>query len=160
MKTYGGVQVSIYVFVTSALDGGEWWGSGSGQFTPGEKAPGTHFIGGWVSLRVALDAVAKRKSPCLFWESNPGRPSRNWLSYPVLHEELRILMALCTLQGHVTSISLLVKWLDTDWMTGLRFPIVVGISLRHRVQSGLWGPTGLLSSGYRRYTGRKVKPTT
>jgi len=31
------------------------------RFTPGEKAPGTHWTGAWVGYRVTLAAVAKRK---------------------------------------------------------------------------------------------------
>jgi hypothetical protein len=38
----------------SALVGGEWLASRSGHFTPGEIAPGTHWIGGWVGPRTAL----------------------------------------------------------------------------------------------------------
>jgi hypothetical protein len=33
--------------LTSALHGGEWSASRSGRFTPRERAPGTHWIGGW-----------------------------------------------------------------------------------------------------------------
>jgi hypothetical protein len=33
---------------TSALYGGEWSASRSGRFTPRKRAPGTHWIGGWV----------------------------------------------------------------------------------------------------------------
>jgi hypothetical protein len=32
---------------------------------PQEKAPGTHWIGGWVGASVVLDAVEKRKIPRL-----------------------------------------------------------------------------------------------
>jgi hypothetical protein len=32
-----------------------------GRFTPRERAPGTHWIGGWVDPRGGLDAVEKRK---------------------------------------------------------------------------------------------------
>jgi hypothetical protein len=32
---------------------------------PEERAPGTHSIGGWVGLRVGLDAVAKRINPII-----------------------------------------------------------------------------------------------
>jgi hypothetical protein len=35
-------------FHTSALDGGEWSASRPCRFTNGERAPGTHWIGGWV----------------------------------------------------------------------------------------------------------------
>jgi hypothetical protein len=33
--------------LTPALDGGEWSASRTGHFTPRERAPGTHWIGGW-----------------------------------------------------------------------------------------------------------------
>jgi hypothetical protein len=42
--------------LTSALDGGEWSASRPGRFTPTERAPGTHWIGGWVGPRAILDA--------------------------------------------------------------------------------------------------------
>jgi hypothetical protein len=48
-------------FFTSALDEGEWSASRPGRFTPGETAPGSHRIGGWVSLRAGLDVVEWRK---------------------------------------------------------------------------------------------------
>jgi hypothetical protein len=67
-------------FLTSALDGGEWSASRLCHFTPGERAPGTHWIG-WIDLiRVDLDAVKKRK---IFHcrESNPSSPSLYRLSY-------------------------------------------------------------------------------
>jgi hypothetical protein len=44
----------------SALDGGEWSASSSGNFTPKERALGTHWIGGWVGSRAVLDAVVKK----------------------------------------------------------------------------------------------------
>jgi hypothetical protein len=56
MKMYGGVDVQ-----TSALVGGEWSASRPGRFTPGERAPGTHWTGGWVSPRAGLDDMEKRK---------------------------------------------------------------------------------------------------
>jgi hypothetical protein len=37
--------------LTSALDGGEWSASRPGRFTPSERAPRTHWIGGWVGPR-------------------------------------------------------------------------------------------------------------
>jgi hypothetical protein len=44
------------------------------RFIPGEKTPGTHWIGGWVGLRAGLDAGARRKIffPCP--GSNLDRP--------------------------------------------------------------------------------------
>jgi hypothetical protein len=62
-------------FLTSALDGGEWSASRPCRFTPGEVAPGTHGIGGWVGPRVGLGAVEKRNI-LLCRESNPDRPAR------------------------------------------------------------------------------------
>jgi hypothetical protein len=57
MKTYGGVDVYIHIFLASALVGGEWSASRPGRFTPGERAPGTHWIGEWVGPRAGLGAV-------------------------------------------------------------------------------------------------------
>jgi hypothetical protein len=61
MKVYAGVDVWIYIFLTSALAGGEWSSSRPGRFTPEERAPGTHWIGGWMDPRAGLDDVEKRK---------------------------------------------------------------------------------------------------
>jgi hypothetical protein len=61
MKAYGGVGVYIHIVLTSALVGGEWSASRPGRFTPGEKAPGTHWKGGWVAPRASLDDMEKWK---------------------------------------------------------------------------------------------------
>jgi hypothetical protein len=55
------VDVYIHVFLTSALVGVEWSASHPGRFTPGKRALGTHWIGGWVGPRTGLDAVEQRK---------------------------------------------------------------------------------------------------
>jgi hypothetical protein len=47
--------------LTSALVGGEWSASRPGRFTPGERAPGTHWIGGWVDPRASMEDLEKRK---------------------------------------------------------------------------------------------------
>jgi hypothetical protein len=57
MKVYGGVDVQIHIFLTSALVGGEWSSSRPGRFTLRERAPGTHCIGGWVDPRAGLDKM-------------------------------------------------------------------------------------------------------
>jgi hypothetical protein len=49
--------------LTSALDGGKWSASRPGRFIPRERAPGTHWRGGWMGPRAVLDAVVKRKIP-------------------------------------------------------------------------------------------------
>jgi hypothetical protein len=47
---------SSYLFLTSALDGGEWSASSPGRaLPPGKEPPGTHWIGGWVGLKAGLD---------------------------------------------------------------------------------------------------------
>jgi hypothetical protein len=54
-----GVDGLIHIFLTSALDGGEWSASRLGRFTPGETAPCTRWIGSWMDPRVCLDDVEK-----------------------------------------------------------------------------------------------------
>jgi hypothetical protein len=61
MKAYGEKDVYIYIFLTSALVGGEWSASRPGRFTPRERAPRTHWTGGWVDSRAGLDDLEKRK---------------------------------------------------------------------------------------------------
>jgi hypothetical protein len=51
----------LYIFVTSALAGGEWSDSCPGRFTPGERSSCTHWAGRWVHPRASLDDVEKRK---------------------------------------------------------------------------------------------------
>jgi hypothetical protein len=63
MKAYGGVDVYIHIFLTSALVGGEWSASRPGHFTPGERAPRTHWIGRWVDPRAGMDDVEKILDP-------------------------------------------------------------------------------------------------
>jgi hypothetical protein len=38
-----------------------WSASRPGRFTPGERAPDTHWIGSWVGPRAGQDAVEKGK---------------------------------------------------------------------------------------------------
>jgi hypothetical protein len=72
----------VRIFLTSALAGGEWSGSSPGRFTPGERAPGTHWIGGWVDPRAGLD-VKKRKFLTLpgLELGTRGRPARTQSLY-------------------------------------------------------------------------------
>jgi hypothetical protein len=57
--------------------------SRSGRFNPGEKAPGTHWIGGWVSPWAGLDDVEKRKFLTLPEPElrHLGRPARSQSLY-------------------------------------------------------------------------------
>jgi hypothetical protein len=51
------------------------------SFTPGERTPSTHWIGGWVGLRAGLDPGARRKILCPCRGSNPDRPARSQTLY-------------------------------------------------------------------------------
>jgi len=64
-----------------ALNGGGWSTSHPSRFTPGERAPSTHLIGGWVGPRTDLDAIAKREDPSPYSESSPGCPARSLVSF-------------------------------------------------------------------------------
>jgi hypothetical protein len=65
------------------LVGGEWSASRPGRFTPGERAPSTHWIGGLVDPRAGLNEMEKRKfltTPGL--ELRPlGHPARSQSLY-------------------------------------------------------------------------------
>jgi hypothetical protein len=47
-------------FLISTLSGGDWLVSRFVRFTPGEKDPGSHRIGGWVGPRVGLDDLKEK----------------------------------------------------------------------------------------------------
>jgi hypothetical protein len=74
MKTYwgsGGIAPRILDLGTRW----RWWSaSRPGRFIPRKRAPGTHWIGGWVGPRTVLDVVVKRKIPSPHRESNPRTP--------------------------------------------------------------------------------------
>jgi hypothetical protein len=61
--------------LTLALYGGEWSALRPGRFTPRERTPDTHWIGGWVGPRAGLDAVVKRKIPSPCRDSKPRSSS-------------------------------------------------------------------------------------
>jgi hypothetical protein len=50
----GNYGYSLVYLLTLALTRGEWSASRPGPFIQGERAPGTHWIGGWVGLRAGL----------------------------------------------------------------------------------------------------------
>jgi hypothetical protein len=55
------VDVSIHIFLTSALAGDQWLASRPGRFTRGERTPVTHWVGGRVDPKAGLDDLEKRK---------------------------------------------------------------------------------------------------
>jgi hypothetical protein len=71
MRAYGGVDVYIHIFLTSALAGGEWSASRPGRFNPGERALSANWIGGWVGPRAGLDDVEKILDPYRDSNSDP-----------------------------------------------------------------------------------------
>jgi hypothetical protein len=62
MKTYGGVDVEIHVFLASALVGSEWSASHPGRFVSEKGATGTRWIEGWVGPKAGLHDVQKKSS--------------------------------------------------------------------------------------------------
>jgi hypothetical protein len=75
-------------FFTSALVG-DCSASRPGRFTPGERAPGTHWIGGWVGPWAGLNDVEERKFLTLptldLWSF--GRPARSQSLYRLRYSE-------------------------------------------------------------------------
>jgi hypothetical protein len=71
IKRYWESEGTAPRILSSAIDGDEWSVSRPGRFTPRERAPGTHWIGGRVGPRVGLDAVVKRKISSPYRNSNP-----------------------------------------------------------------------------------------
>jgi hypothetical protein len=63
MNVYGGVDIQIHIFLTSALVRGEWSASRLCRFTLGERVSGTRWIEGWVGLRAGLDDVENILDP-------------------------------------------------------------------------------------------------
>jgi hypothetical protein len=66
--------------LTSALDGGEWSASCPGRFTPRERAPGTHWIGGWVGPQSRSGRGGEEKNsqpPPGIEPYNPDSPARS-----------------------------------------------------------------------------------
>jgi hypothetical protein len=56
------MEVYLHTYLTLALDGGDWSASRPGYFTLRERAPGTHWIGGWVGPRAILDMGEDKNS--------------------------------------------------------------------------------------------------
>jgi hypothetical protein len=60
MKVYGLSGCIDPHFLTLAI-AAEWSAPRPYHFTPGERAPGTYCMGGWVGPRDGLDDIKKRK---------------------------------------------------------------------------------------------------
>jgi len=57
------------------LGGGKWSALCPSCYTPRERAPSTHFIGGLIGPRAGLDMVAKRQNLCPLPEIEPQASS-------------------------------------------------------------------------------------
>jgi hypothetical protein len=68
-------------FLTSAIDGGEWSTSRPSRFPPRERAPGTHWTGGWVGPRAGPDAVEYGQISCLCRKLNLCRPASSYTDW-------------------------------------------------------------------------------
>jgi hypothetical protein len=80
MESYwesGGIAPRILI---SALDEGEWLASRPAGFTPTGRAPGTHWIGGWVGPRAGMDALVK-KFPAHAGTRTSDHPARSLVLY-------------------------------------------------------------------------------
>jgi hypothetical protein len=75
--TYGGVELQLHAFLTSALDGDERSASRFSRFNPGEIVPGIHSdrrLSGYQS-RSGSESEEKNSLACR--KLNTGRPVRN-----------------------------------------------------------------------------------
>jgi hypothetical protein len=148
--------------LTSAPDGGEWSASHTSRFTPRDRAPGTHWIGGWLGPRAVLDAVVKRKIPNLRRESNPRTPivhpvaQRKWKlqQWRSTHSARRKCGSTSTLKDALQYTAYHIK-LRTHWPTNSDSWMSVFVSLKVRrgvcfckVTSGLVKALRLLSPSY------------
>jgi hypothetical protein len=85
--------------LTSALNGGEWSASRPGRFAARERAPVTHWIGGWVGPRAVLKAVMKRNIPSPRRESNTRTPivqlvAQRYTDWPITAVEIIVLVSM------------------------------------------------------------------
>jgi hypothetical protein len=69
-KMYGGVEVQLLVYLTSAVDCGEWSALCPERLIPRESNPSVHWMGGGGS-RASSDAVKKRAPLALAMNPNP-----------------------------------------------------------------------------------------
>jgi hypothetical protein len=73
MKTYGGVEVYIHAFLSSAIDGGELSASRPGRFTPEEIPPPPYSLdrrlGGPQSHSFYTEPKIIQFRECLKWKS-------------------------------------------------------------------------------------------
>jgi hypothetical protein len=136
----GGIALS---FSTSELDGDEWSASRPGPFITGERARGTHWLGGWVGL-LALPGITRHY---IDWA----------IPAPTVLPFFSVLVPTCTLVNKLNWITR-----SRDSSVGIATELLTGRS-RNRVfipsrsrrisypesTDRLWGPPSLPSKGDR-----------
>jgi hypothetical protein len=147
-------------------------------YTPRQRAPGNHWIGGWAGPRAGLDVVAKRKIPSPYRKSNSGTSARSLVTVltelPRLHLYLHN-AGVCSSASVLADSRLFNHALSTAQSRGRSVGAATGYGLDDRgsIPSGvcevtssaqrpnrLWGSPNFLSKGYRRQSCRVVKLTT
>ena len=71
VRPIGGVEVYLYSFLTTAIEGGEGSASRPAAFCPREW-PGTRCIGGWVGARAGLERCGKSRPTRIWSPDSPG----------------------------------------------------------------------------------------
>jgi hypothetical protein len=98
------------------------------RFTPGERTPGTHWIGGWVGLRAGLDAGARRIILCPCRGSNLDRP----IVQPVAAQVIKKFSAVYRTQRYITVFIRALRRYITVFIRALRRYIAVFIRALRR----------------------------
>jgi hypothetical protein len=94
MKTYSGLDVGArWKWVVSFTPQ---------QFYPMERAPGTHWLGGWVGPRDGLDTAEKRKIPCFTSLLITGAPLSHHRHVQILTDTSRVIIITEAPSSHVT----------------------------------------------------------
>jgi hypothetical protein len=85
--------------------------------TPRDRAPGTHWIGGWVDPTAVLDTVVKRKIPNSRRESNlnPNRPARSPALYRLSYRGSLIYWQNGGITRRILNVGTKWKWVVSLW---------------------------------------------
>jgi hypothetical protein len=72
------------------MDESEWLASRPGRFNPGERAPGIHWIWGWLGPAAGLDAVKKVKISCMCQNRMVQRMACPYIDWAISASYLKI----------------------------------------------------------------------
>jgi hypothetical protein len=130
--TWDWKQNCIYLFISTALDGGKWACSGHGRFTLTERAPNIHWIEGYVGLRACIDLLQERTIQAMYVYCNMEERSCNHCCSG---------KAITITYSHCVCIALCIKNV---------------LRMRHIVIYGLSGSAILFALSHKRYDFRKM----